>query len=45
MMICPTTPDELNVAKTIVAANVVEIDVVNPAIYNETGKNDIDCKK
>ena len=39
------TPDELNMAKTIVAANVEDIDVVNPAMYRETGKNDIDCRK
>jgi len=40
MRICPTTPEELNSDKTIVAESGDPTDLVNVAIYNETGKYD-----
>ena len=38
--ICPTTPDELNSERVIVADKGEEMDVVNIAMYRETGKYD-----
>ena len=40
--ICPITPEELNSARTIVAERGEAMEVVNTAMYNETGKNDSD---
>lgn len=38
MRICPSTPEELNSDKTMVAESGDEIDLVKTAMYSETGK-------
>ena len=42
--ICPITPEELKMDKTIVAESGDEIDLVNTAIYKDTGKYESACK-
>lgn len=45
MRIWPATPAMLNIAKTIVAESGDEMVVVKTAIYKETGKYDMACRK